>query len=325
MRRNLVTGGAGFIGSHLVEHLLARGESVVALDDLSTGSFRNLEQASSHPGFRFRFGSALDTDLVVREVDCVDRVFHLAAAVGVKRIVESPVLTLQTNIRGTEVLLEAAARRQTPLLLASTSEVYGKGSRVPFSENDDLVYGPTSKARWCYGASKAVDEFLGLAYFRERALPCVVARMFNTVGPRQTGRYGMVLPRFIEQALAGGPLTVYGDGSQTRCFSHVADIIGALDQLCGRASAAGRVFNLGSSEEVSIRELAERVRAAVRPEAAVVSVPYEDVYGEGFEDIERRVPDLRRIRDELGFAPSRNLDAIIAELRQEALQGQGDG
>ncbi len=314
MRRNLITGGAGFIGSHLCEWLLEQGEAVVALDDLSTGSYRNLEGIAAHPAFRFRLGSALDEDLIAREVDCADRVFHLAAAVGVQRIVESPVQTLETNIQGTVVVLEAAARRGTPFLLTSTSEVYGKGSRVPFAEDDDLVFGPTVRARWCYGCSKAVDEYLTLAYCSERRLPGVIARLFNTVGPRQTGRYGMVLPRFIAQARAGGPLTVYGDGSQTRCFAHVRDIVEALDRLCGRESAAGRVFNVGNPEEVSIQRLAERVRDAVDPAAAIEHVSYEQVYGAGFEDIVRRVPDLSRIAAEIGYAPRYDLAGIIAEL-----------
>ena len=309
--RVVVTGAAGFIGSHLCDRFLDAGHEVTVLDDLSTGSRRNLREALARPRFRFVRGSALDPGLAGRLVARADAVAHLAAAVGVMLVVQSPVRTIETNIRGTEVVLEAAAKRKVPVLLASTSEVYGKGARVPFAEDDDCVLGPTDHGRWAYAASKLVDEFLALAYWKERGLPVVIARLFNTVGPRQSGRYGMVLPRFVEQALGGGPITVYGDGRQTRCFAHVDDVTRALARLLGTRRARGRAFNVGSDEEISIGDLAKLVRRRTNPKAAIRRVPYRRAYGEGFEDLRRRVPDLSRIRGLIGWRPRHRIEDII--------------
>ena len=307
----LVTGGAGFIGSHLCDRLLSSGHRVTALDDLSTGSLANLRDAREDRRFRFVRGSVLDPALARRLTARADAVFHLAAAVGVMLVVDSPVRTIETNIRGTEVVLEAAARRKVPVLLASTSEVYGKGARVPFAEEDDTVLGPPHHGRWAYGASKLVDEFLALAYWREKGLPVVIARLFNTVGPRQTGRYGMVVPRFVAQARAGGPITVYDDGRQTRCFAHVDDVTRALERLIGCRRAIGRPVNVGSSREISIGSLARLVRKRVNPKAAIRFVPYSRAYGPGFEDLRRRVPDLSRIRKLIGWRPRLGIEEII--------------
>ncbi len=309
--RILVTGGAGFIGSHLCDRLLDSGHAVTALDDLSTGSPDNLRQARTRGRFQFVRGTVLDPRLTRRLVGRADAVVHLAAAVGVMLVVKSPVRTIETNIRGTEVVLEAAAMRKTPVLIASTSEVYGKGAKSPFAEDDDSVLGPPDHGRWAYAASKLVDEFLALAYWRERGLPAVIARLFNTVGPRQTGRYGMVVPRFVAQALAGGPITVYGDGRQTRCFAHVDDVTDALERLLVARRARGRAVNVGSNEELSIGGLARLVRRRVNPKARIKRVPYRRAYGEGFEDLRRRVPDLARIRGLIGWKPRRRIEEII--------------
>ena len=283
----------------------------MVLDDLSTGSLDNLARLQGNESFEFVRGSVMDAGSVVELLDGVDGVFHLAAAVGVKLIVESPVRTIETNVRGTEAVLEAAALRRVPVLITSTSEVYGKATKLPFSEEDDLVLGPTSKGRWAYACSKALDEFLGIAYFREKGLPVTIARLFNTVGPRQTGRYGMVMPTFVQQALAGRPLTVYGDGSQRRCFGYVGDVVGALCRLMERPEARGGVYNIGSQEEVSILELAQRVRARLGSASAIELIPYEEAYQSGFEDMTRRVPDITRIRELIGFEPVTRLDEII--------------
>jgi UDP-glucose 4-epimerase len=307
----LVTGGAGFIGSHLCDRLLDDGHRVTAFDDLSTGSLDNLESARARPRFSFVRGSVLDPKRTRPLVEGSDAVAHLAAAVGVMLVVNSPVRTIETNIRGTEVVLQAAARRRTPVLLASTSEVYGKGTRVPFSEEDDSVLGPPDHGRWSYAASKLVDEFLAMAYGWERKLPVVIARLFNTVGPRQSGRYGMVIPRFVTQALAGGPITVFGDGRQTRCFAHVDDVTGALVRLLGSKKARGRAFNVGSDSEISIGALARLVRRRVNPKAAIRFVPYGRAYGPGFEDLRRRVPDLARLRRLFRWRPKQGIESII--------------
>jgi UDP-glucose 4-epimerase len=311
--RYLITGGAGFIGSHLARHLLAAGHRVDVIDDLSTGSESSL-QALRGPRLQVVIDSASNDAAVGGLVDRCDAVFHLAAAVGVMLIVEQPVRTIETNIHATEVVLRHAARRGRPVLLASTSEVYGKSARVPFREDGDLVLGPPTRSRWSYAASKLVDEFLALAWARERGLPVVIARLFNTVGPGQTGRYGMVLPRFVQQALAGGPLTVYGDGRQTRCFCHVRDVVGALAQLIDAPRARGQVFNVGSSREIAVRALAERVRRRVHPKAKIRLVPYARAYGEGFEDMRRRMPDLSRIRRAIGWRARLTLDEIIDDV-----------
>ena len=312
----LITGGAGFIGSHLSELLLAAGHTVTVLDDFSTGRIENIQHLLDHPERRDRFklirGSVEDEQTTGLAVSAADGVFHLAAAVGVQLIADEPVHTIRTIIRGTEVVLEAANRWRKPVLITSSSEVYGKGTRVPFSEDDDIAIGPTVHARWCYAYAKGIDEFLTLAYGRQFGLKGVVVRLFNTVGPRQVGMYGMVLPRFVDRALANEPLLVTGDGSQTRCFCHVEDVVRALIALLNEPSAAGQVFNVGSDEEVSIRGLAERVVAAAQSDSEIRAIDYESVYGQQFEDVPRRVPDLSRIRAAVGWERRHDLDAIIA-------------
>jgi UDP-glucose 4-epimerase len=312
--RFLITGGAGFIGSHLADHLLTGGHEVFVIDDLSTGAMDNIRHLEGHPRFHYEIDSIANGPLLHELVDSVDSVFHLAAAVGVKLVVESPVRTIETNIHGTGWVLAAAAKKKKPVLVASSSEVYGKATRVPFREDDDMVLGPSSKARWSYACSKAIDEFLGLAYFRERGLPTVVVRLFNTVGPRQTGRYGMVMPTFVRQALAGEPLTVYGDGKQTRCFTHVQDVVLALLDLVQSAEAYGQVFNVGSVQEISIEALARRVISATSSFSELSYVPYDQAYAEGFEDMQRRVPSIEKIQGLLGWSPQAGLDKIIEDV-----------
>jgi UDP-glucose 4-epimerase len=322
MRTVLITGGAGFIGSHLAEALLARGDAVHVLDDLSTGSLRNIEALKAHPRFRCTVDSLFNEPLTAERIDSCDAVFHLAAAVGVRLIVESPVRTIETNVRGTEIVLKLAAKKGRPVLLASTSEVYGKSEKVPYAEDDDHVLGPTTRGRWSYAASKLVDEFLALSYGKEKGLPIVIARLFNTVGPRQTGRYGMVIPSFVRQALAGGPLTVYGDGKQSRCFADVGDVVGALVRLMDEPRARGQVFNVGNDEEITIRALAERVIARAGAKAEIRHVPYDEAYEAGFEDMRRRVPDLRKIKALIGYAPTNGIDAILDRvIAHERTQG----
>ncbi len=314
MRRFLITGGAGFIGSHLAEYLLEQGYEVSIIDDLSTGSIRNVSHLKGRKGFSYVVDTVRNERLVAELVDEADAVFHLAAAVGVRLIVERPVHTIETNIAGTEVVLRAAAKKGRPVLVASSSEVYGKSAEVPFREDGDLLLGPTIRARWSYACSKAIDEFLALAYFKERGLPTVVVRLFNTVGPRQTGRYGMVIPTFVRQALAGEPVTVFGDGTQSRCFCHVADVVRALAGLLPEERAWGKVFNVGSTEEVTIRALAERVVALTGSDSPIVHVPYEEAYEAGFEDMHRRVPDTSRIQALLGWRAERSLDDILRDV-----------
>lgn len=310
----LVTGGAGFIGSHLCEALLSAGHRVLVLDDLSTGSRGNVAHLEASPRFRLSVGNVCDRAALAPLVAEADAVFHLAAAVGVRLVVESPVRTVETNVLGTANLLELACPRHIPVLLASSSEVYGKSTKVPFSEEDDLVFGSTRVGRWSYGCSKALDEFLALAYARERHLPAVVVRLFNTTGPRQTGRYGMVLPTFVRQALAGEPITVYGDGTQRRCFCYVEDVVRALIQLLDHPGAVGNVVNIGSAEEVTMGELAERVRRLSGSRSEIALVPYHQAWDEQFEDMQRRVPNLSRVRALLGFVPETGLDEIIARV-----------
>ncbi len=312
--KSLITGGAGFIGSHLAEALLARGEEVVVLDDLSTGRRANIEPFLEREGFELRVGSALDAKLVQELVDQCDRTIHLAAAVGVKLIVEKPVHTITTNVEASRVVLEASAREKKPVLLASTSEVYGKSERVPFKEDDDLRLGATSRSRWAYACSKALDEWLGLAYLREQGVPVTIARFFNVVGPRQTGRYGMVLPNFARQALAGEPITVYGTGQQARCFGHVADAVEAIIRLANCSEAIGQVVNVGTDEEVTIHELAKRVRKLAGSDSEITFVSYEDAYAEGFEDMQRRIPDLEKLEQLTGFRPRIQLDETIGHI-----------
>lgn len=310
----LITGGAGFIGSHLAEAHLQRGDEVYIIDDLSTGSIENIEHIKDLPSFHYYLDTVTNHRLTAELVDLCDVIYHLAAAVGVKLIVESPVRTLETNIRGTEVVLEHAAKKRKRVLVTSTSEVYGKRERVPFREDDDLVMGPTHKGRWSYACSKAIDEFLAIAYWKEKRVPTVIARLFNTVGPRQTGRYGMVIPNFVRQALAEQPITVYGDGSQSRCFTHVRDVIGALMRLIEHPQATGEVYNIGSANEVSILALAERVKALTGSASPIEFLPYDEAYEEGFEDMMRRVPDITKINKLIGYQPSFNLDEILTDV-----------
>jgi UDP-glucose 4-epimerase len=312
--RALITGGAGFIGSHLAETLLDRGEAVHVVDDLSTGAIENIRTLKGHPRFTYTIDSCHDKALMAELIDEADFVYHLAAAVGVRLIVESPVRTIETNVHCTEIVLEQAAKKRRPVFIASTSEVYGKSTAVPFREDGDIVMGATTRGRWAYACSKALDEFLAAAYYQERKLPTVIGRMFNTVGPRQTGRYGMVVPTFVRQALANDPITVFGTGNQRRCFCHVLDIVQALADIPHREHLYGEVLNIGSTEEVSILELAERVRAITESRSEIIVVPYADAYGDAFEDMERRVPDTTKIERALGWQATRSLNEILRDI-----------
>jgi UDP-glucose 4-epimerase len=307
----LITGGAGFIGSHLSDAYLKRGDEVFVIDDLSTGSIENIQHLKNNPRFHYTIDTVHNLPVVAELVDQCDVIFHLAAAVGVKLIVESPVRTIETNVRGTEVVLNLANKKKKKVLIASTSEVYGLSEQVPFREDGNLVMGATTKGRWSYACSKAIDEFLALAYWREKKLPTIVVRLFNTVGPRQTGQYGMVIPTFVKQALAGRPITVYGDGKQTRCFGYVGDIVGALVKLMDNPAAVGQVFNIGSSEEVTILELAGRIKELTNSASEIAFVPYDEAYEEGFEDMPRRVPDISKVGALIGFRPEMKLDGIL--------------
>lgn len=307
----LLTGGAGFIGSHLAEFLLDQGEEVSVLDDLSTGSIQNIAHLKSNSRFSYRIDSVTNTSLVAELVDEADAVFHLAAAVGVRLIVESPVRTIETNVGGTEIILQLAAKKRKRTMIFSTSEVYGKSDQVPFREDGDLVMGATTRGRWSYACSKAIDEFLALAYYKEKRVPTTVVRLFNTVGPRQSGQYGMVIPNFVRQALRGQPITVFGDGRQSRCFCHVRDVVPALYRLIISPAAVGQVFNIGSDQEVSIQALAERVKALTGSASPIVFVPYAQAYEDGFEDMTRRVPCLEKVHAQVGFRPEHSLDEIL--------------
>ena len=314
----LVTGGAGFIGSHLVEHLVASGQFVTVVDDLSTGSPANLEQViAKHPD-RVDFIRADFAEWARGHADAsvFSRIYHLAAAVGVQLVVDDPIRTIETNIHQTSAALELALSDRIPLLLASTSEVYGKGVKSPFSEDDDMIYGPTSRSRWSYACSKAIDEYLALANHRDHGLPVTIVRFFNTVGPRQVGKYGMVLPRFVERALGGEDLEVYGDGAQSRCFIDVRDVVPALPMLLDRESCAGRVFNIGNDEPISILELANLVRSQTGSRSSVRIIPYDQAYTDGFEDLKVRVPDLTRIREAIGFQPMTGLSSTIQDIAE---------
>jgi UDP-glucose 4-epimerase len=309
--RVLITGGAGFIGSHLADAYLNRGDEVFVIDDLSTGTFENIQHLKTNPRFHYTIDSVHNQPVTAELVDQCDVVFHLAAAVGVKLIVESPVRTIETNVRGTEVLLAIANKKKKKVLVASTSEVYGLSTEVPFREDGNLVMGATTKGRWSYACSKAIDEFLALAYWRERKLPTIIVRLFNTVGPRQTGQYGMVIPTFVKQALAGRPITVYGDGEQQRCFGYVGDVVGALIKLMDRPEAVGQVFNIGSNQEITIVDLAKRIKELTKSDSEIVFVPYDEAYEEGFEDMPRRIPDITKIKELVGFRPEMSLDGIL--------------
>jgi nucleoside-diphosphate-sugar epimerase len=309
--RALITGGAGFVGSHLAERLLGEGHEVLVIDNLSTGSIDNISHLKANTGFSYVVDSVTNEPLLAEMVDRSDVVFHLAAAVGVKLIVEQPVHTLETNVHGTEVVLKHANKKKKLVFIASTSEVYGKSTAVPFRESADLVLGPTVKHRWAYACSKLIDEFLALAYWKEKKLPVVIVRLFNTVGPRQTGQYGMVLPTFVRQALADQPITVFGDGTQSRSFTHVGDVVDALVRLAREPKAIGEVFNIGNTGEVTIRDLAERVKTLTCSKSAIEYVPYDIAYEAGFEDMPRRVPDITKIQSLIGFEPKTGLDEII--------------
>src|SRR5215204_6086641 len=312
--RVLITGGAGFVGSHLSEALLARGDEVYVLDDLSTGSIDNVAHLKSNPKFHYTIDTVTNEPLLAEMIDRCDTVVHLAAAVGVKLIVESPVRTIETNVHGTEVVLKIASKKRKLVLIASTSEVYGKSAKVPFGEADDLVLGPTSKHRWAYACSKMIDEFLALAYWKERKLPVIVFRLCNTVGPRQTGQYGMVVPTLVRQALAGEPITVYGGGTQSRSFTYVGDVVRAVVALINEPRAVGQVFNIGNGKEISIGELAVRIKAMTNSASPIVKIPYDQAYEAGFEDMPRRVPDISKIRALIGYEPTVALDEILTRV-----------
>ena len=312
--RFLITGGAGFIGSHLAERHLQNGDEVYIIDDLSTGSMENIAHIKNHPGFHYALDSVTNQQLVAELVDLCDATYHLAAAVGVKLIVESPVRTIETNIRGTEIVLAHAAKKRKRVLITSTSEVYGKRETIPFREDDDLVMGATNKGRWSYACSTAIDEFLAIAYWKEKKVPTVIARLFNTVGPRQTGQYGMVVPNFARQALEGKEITVYGDGSQSRCFTHVSDVVGALMKLMETTEATGEVYNIGGDQEVTILQLAERIKALTESSSKITFLAYDQAYEAGFEDMQRRVPDTTKLRNLIGYQPTFGLDEILKDV-----------
>ena len=320
--KSLITGGCGFVGSHLADYLVAAGYNVLALDNLATGSYHNIAHLDGNPRFQFLFGSVLDPDIVAEAVHSCDGVFHLASAVGVRLIMERPVETIETIFQGADTVLRAASRHRTPVLLTSTSEVYGKSEDVPFQEDGDRLEGPTTKHRWAYACAKALDEFLALAHWKQSRLPVIVARLFNTVGPRQTGQYGMVVPTFVRRALAGDPIEVHGDGLQRRCFAHVHDVVEALAMLMECPEARGEVVNVGSQEEVTILELARRVKALTGGTAEIRLLPYEQAYGDGFEDMRRRVPSLDKVRRLIGWRPRRTLDDILRDVIA-SIQGSG--
>jgi len=312
--RVLITGGAGFVGSHLSEALLERGDEVSVLDNLSTGSIDNIKHLKAHPKFHYTIDSVTNEPLLAELIDASDVVVHLAAAVGVKLIVEAPVHTIETNVHGTEVVLKHANKKKKLVLIASTSEVYGKSVAVPFREDADLVLGPSVKHRWAYACSKLIDEFLALAYWKERKLPVIIVRLFNTVGPRQTGQYGMVIPNFVRQALSGQPITVFGDGTQSRSFTYVGDVVKAMVALIDEPRAVGQVFNIGNGQEISMRDLAVRIKAMTGSASEIVTIPYEQAYEAGFEDMPRRVPEITKIREMVGYRPTVELDEILTRV-----------
>src|SRR5688572_25712931 len=309
--RVLITGGAGFVGSHLSDGLLARGDEVFVLDNLSTGSINNIAHLKGHPKFHYTIETVTNEPVLAELVDQCDAIVHLAAAVGVKLIVEAPVHTIETNVHGTEVVLKHANKKKKLVVMASTSEVYGKSADVPFREDADLVLGPSEKHRWAYACSKLIDEFLALAYWKERKLPVIILRLFNTVGPRQTGQYGMVIPTFVRQALAGHPITVFGDGTQSRSFTYVGDVVRAMLGLIDEPRAVGQVFNIGNGQEITIGDLADRIKTLTNSTSAIVRVPYDQAYEAGFEDMPRRVPDISKVRSLVGYEPTVELDEIL--------------
>lgn len=315
----LITGGAGFVGSHLAEALLRQGNDVQVIDDLRTGSIENVQHLKEARGFSYVLDDVMNRQVMAELVDTADVIFHLAAAVGVRQIIESPVRTIETNIKATEVVLDLAAKKRKVVLLTSTSEVYGKLSKDRFAEDDDLVLGPTSKSRWCYAASKIVDEFLAQAYFKEKGVPTIVVRLFNTIGPRQTGEYGMVVPRFVRHALLEEPIAVYGDGTQRRSFTWVGDVVGAMLALSEHPKSHGEIFNIGHTQDISITDLAVMVKSMTESSSEIVYVPYEEAYEPGFEDMSRRLPDISKVQKLIGYAPSLALpdmlDRIIAHER----------
>jgi len=312
--RVLITGGAGFIGSHLAEAYLGRGDEVWVLDDLSTGGIQNIEHLKGKPGFHYVVETVMNIPVLAECIDRCDQVLHMAAAVGVRLIVESPVNTIETNIKGTENVLMLANKKKKKVLIASTSEVYGKSTKVPFREDDDLVLGPTIKGRWSYACSKAIDEFLAIAYWKEKRHPVVICRLFNTVGPRQTGRYGMVIPTFVRQALSGKPITVFGDGTQSRSFTYVSDVVGAIVKLMDSDETTGQVFNIGNGREITIMDLARLVKELTNSSSEILLIPYDRAYEEGFEDMPRRVPDISKIRKMIGYEPTLNIKEILKKV-----------
>lgn len=309
--KHLITGGAGFIGSHLAEFLLNRGDEVSVIDDLSTGSIKNIQHLKSNPKFHYNIDTIMNESLMAELIDDCQIIFHMAAAVGVKLIVEDPIRTMHTNIQGSEIILKLANKKNKKVILASTSEVYGKGTNIPFTENEDIVLGPSTKNRWSYACSKVIDEFFALAYHKKHGLPVVIARLFNTVGPRQTGQYGMVIPTFIKQALTGNPITVFGDGSQSRCFGFVADVVEGLTRLAFHPDTSGEIFNLGNDQEISIGNLAELIKKKTSSQSEIIFVPYDKAYEEGFEDMQRRVPSLEKAKKWINYSPRVNLEEII--------------
>jgi UDP-glucose 4-epimerase len=311
----LITGGAGFVGSHLAETLLQRGQHVTIIDDLSTGRMENFAPIRQFPHFRFAIETIMNEAVMDRLVSECDMIYHLASAVGVELIVNRPVEVIERCILGSEVVLKIANRYKKKVLITSTSEVYGKSSKVPFSEDDDRILGPTTKSRWSYSCSKAIDEFLALAYHKEKQLPVVLVRLFNTVGPRQTGQYGMVVPRFVQAAMNNEPVRVYGDGTQSRCFGYVGDVVNAMIALAEHPGAVGQIFNIGSNEEISIMELAQKIKTLTGSQSEIVKIPYEQAYEQGFEDMARRVPDLTKIKKLIGYTPKTKLDEIILRVR----------
>ncbi|MFH0926371.1 MAG: GDP-mannose 4,6-dehydratase [bacterium] len=312
--RYLITGGSGFIGSHLAESLLKEKTEVYIIDDLSTGSIENIEHLKDNKHFHYVVNSIMNVPVLAELIDKCDTIFHLAAAVGVKLIVESPVRTIATNIKGTEIVLDLANKKKKKVIIASTSEVYGKAEKIPFNEEDDLVLGSTKKGRWSYACSKAIDEFLALAYWKEKQLPVVVLRFFNTVGPRQTGQYGMVIPTFVKQALLGHPITIYGDGKQSRSFTYISDVVDATIKLAKLPKAVGEVFNIGNGAEITIEELAKKIKEVTLSNSEIIYLPYSEAYEEGFEDMKRRVPDIKKLKDFIGYNPTVQLDQMLENI-----------